>query len=267
MKFSSIGLSLLSLFTSAIAAHSAQWLAHSLDRFEARFLDTQPYQLSNESIKLIGYKTVHIPPTDRAHYATHAGDLDASAFYDPHAGTLRIYFPVASALLHHDAAVIEANDLGELDVTSAAVAGDAAVLGRKQTPHVTGVAGNDVRDGVIYLAPANQPHHARTHYGTVYVYDFGAKILHSHSHSHDDGEHGFTKRDGKASCMKNHGGRINCSNRFGIHNGRCARRSDVCVDYNGFWTDCRKGGSRWRNFPGSDCFTALQRGHCWNEVM
>jgi hypothetical protein len=160
--------------------------------------------------------------------------------------------------------IIEASHLGEFDMEE--IHGDCAVLGRKQTEHITGVEGNIIKGGIIYLADRNRP---ERRVGNVHVYDFGIKVIHDHDHDHDhDGLR--TKRDeGKASCMNNHGG-PNCSNKFNIHQGRCPRRSDVCVDYNGRFTNCKKGGSKWskwKNFPSSDCAVALGRGHCWNEVM
>ena len=42
---------------------------------------------------------------------------------------------------------------------------------------------------------------------------------------------------GKISCVANHGGK-NCSNAFGINNGRCTFNPNVCMDYNGWFTDC-----------------------------
>ena len=42
---------------------------------------------------------------------------------------------------------------------------------------------------------------------------------------------------GKISCVANHGGK-NCSNAFGINNGRCTFNPNVCMDYNG-WYDRR----------------------------
>ena len=57
---------------------------------------------------------------------------------------------------------------------------------------------------------------------------------------------------GKISCVANHGGK-NCSNAFGINNGRCTFNPNVCMDYNGWFTDCVNG--KVSNFPGSDCDT------------
>lgn len=67
------------------------------------------------------------------------------------------------------------------------------------------------------------------------------------------------------SCYQNHGNR-NCSVTFGINEGRCISLSlTVCMDYNGWITDCING--KILNFPGSDCDRAMGQGHCWNEIM
>jgi hypothetical protein len=253
-----------------LAASAWNWnLAHALPahdwqlaEFEERFIGGLDYQLSNKSIKLVGYKKIQIPATDlrqfEDQYFTHHAEWKMdSAYYDQPSATLRIYFPVEAALVEHGGKLVEANHLGELDLEE--VKGDCAVLGRKQTDHVTGVEGNIIKDGIIYLADRNQPQHR---IGNVHVYDFGDKVIHDHDHDHH-----LAKRDGKRSCMNNHGG-PNCSDKFNIHQGRCPRRSDLCVDYNGYTTNCRKGGwNKYIKVIGSDCGVALSRGHCWNELM
>ena len=253
---------LICLVASVTAAPSHHDHMKDLTEFETRYINTFDYQLSNSSIKLIGYKKIHVPTSELQEFENHYynnhqdwRDLP-STFYDKPSGSIRMYFPVEAALVSHGGNLIEANHLGELPHSS--IQGDCAVLGRKQTDHVTGVEGNVIKDGIIYLSNAAQPQRS---IGNVNVYDFGIKVLHDHDH-----EHGHVKRDGKKSCMNNHGG-PNCSNKFNIHQGRCPRRSDICVDYNGRWTNCKKGGSRIKNFPSSDCAVALGRGHCWNEVM
>ncbi|KAI9041819.1 uncharacterized protein KD926_006363 [Aspergillus affinis] len=175
-------------------------------------------------------------------------------FYDRASGTLRVYFLVEGALVAHDGTHHEANALGKLNLQQ--VNGDYAVLGRKQTDWVTGVEGNIIRDGIIFLAQAPRP---LRQYGRVFVYNFGEKMILDHDHGHQ-------KRSDKKSCMKNHGG-PNCSNKFKIHSKKCKKRNDLCMDYNGYFSTCKKNGPTWRNFPGSDCDKALGRGHCWNEVM
>lgn len=80
-------------------------------------------------------------------------------------------FPGKDALSEHHCTVLEANNLGEIDVEE--IGGDCAVLGRRQTEFVTGVDGNIIKDGIIYLADRNQPHHRL---GNVYVYDLMEKL-------------------------------------------------------------------------------------------
>ena len=45
----------------------------------------------------------------------------------------------------------------------------------------------------------------------------------------------------------------------------CVQRKDVCMDYNGYGSDCVKGSKTY--FVGSDCQRAMLQGHCWNEIM
>jgi len=154
--------------------------------------------------------------------------------------------------------MIEATDLGEFEMEG--LDGDYAVLGRYQTDHVHGVDGNIIKDGVIYLAEKVQPHRQL---GNVFVYDFGYKDLHDHDHD-------LKKRCEdiwcpSLGCVKNHGGE-NCSNKFGIREGRCPFRSDTCMDYNGPGTDCNKA-HRAKYFLGSDCSFAVALGHCYNEML
>ncbi|KAK2811519.1 hypothetical protein FQN50_002142 [Emmonsiellopsis sp. PD_5] len=264
MKPSSVSrlLSLAAAFVfSAGSVNAAQLAERDLNQFEERFLNSISYTLPNDTVKLIGFKKVQIPEHEledlNQHYKTNPtewGKLN-NYFYDPPTGTFRIYFPVEGALVEHDGKHHEANHLGELNLNK--INGDCSVLGRKKTEHVSGVEGNIIKDGIIYLENPPKPH---AQYGNAFVYDFGVKVVLDHDH------HGrLSKRGGKKSCMKNHGGK-NCSDRYKIH-GKCKRRHNICMDYNGWFSNCKKNGSTWRNFPGSDCDKALGRGHCWNEVM
>ncbi|PGH36681.1 hypothetical protein GX50_00543 [[Emmonsia] crescens] len=254
-------LSLAALAVIWSPTQAAQLAAHDVTMFEERFLNSLEYQLPNNTIKLIGFKKVKVPEHElgdlNQHYKNNPqewGKLN-NYFYDPASGTFRIYFPVEGALVSHGGKQHEANHLGELDLQK--IHGDCSVLGRKKTAHVTGVEGNIIKDGIIYLENPPKPH---AQYGNAYVYDFGVKLVLDHDHSGR-----LQKRGGKKSCMNNHGG-PNCSNKYNIH-GKCKRRSDTCMDYNGWFSNCKKNGPTWRNFPGSDCDKALGRGHCWNEVM
>ncbi|CAG8476185.1 10666_t:CDS:2 [Racocetra fulgida] len=148
-------------------------LERELAEFEAQFTESLDYKFNNNSIKLIGYKKIKIPDHELSEFEDHYFNNHAewkkikSVFYDSGSTILRVYFPVEAALIEHNGKVFEANHLGELELEE--ISGDCAVLGRKQTDYVTGVEGNVIKDGIIYLANRNRPHHQL---GKVYVYDF-----------------------------------------------------------------------------------------------
>lgn len=227
-----------------------------LGYFEERYINTLSYKLYNETVKLIGYKKIKILPEEiyvfEDHYFTNYGELQKydSHFYDQASRELRIYFPVAGALIEHQGSMIEAKEVGEFEIEE--IDGNYAVLGWKQTEYIHGVHGNIIKDGIIYLADKVHPTHQ---IGKVFVYDFGYKTLdHDHDHSHSK------RSDFNKGCVKNHGG-INCSDKYNIHNGQCVENHQTCMDYNGFGTDCKKE-HRKIFFIGSDCYYS----HCWNEV-
>lgn len=66
-------------------------------------------------------------------------------------------------------------------------------------------------------------------------------------------------------CTQNHPGYANCSDAFQLWGGNCVQRRDVCMDFNGWGSDCVKGPKTY--FLGSDCQKAMTLGHCWNEYM
>ena len=251
----------ISSFTWTIAQAGTQLSPDITKRsFEERYIKTLDYKHPNNMIKLIGYKRIKIPAEELTEFEDHyfknydEYQKSDSHFYDPASAELRVYFPVAAALLEHDGVLIEASDLGEFEIDR--IEGDYAVLGRKKTDHIHGVEGNIIKDGIIYLADKAYPERK---FGNIYVYDLGYKTLHHH--------HGLDKRaePAKKSCIHNHGG-PNCSNKFNIHMGRCPNNPKTCMDYNGFFTKCKKADRAW-HFVGSDCFVSLSRGHCWNEIM
>jgi hypothetical protein len=235
--------------------------------FEERYINTLNWQLPNSTVKLIGCKKMKLAHKDvkdfeddyyhPPHYAEY--QEFNSHFYDEASMELRIYFPVADALVEHGGSMISANPMGEFEVED--IHGDYAVLGRYQNEYVHGVSGNIIKDGVIYLAEKVSPHRQ---VGNVYVYDFGYKDL--HDHHYDLKPRGDSNPDAPNNgCVKNHGGE-NCSKKYGISEGRCPMRNDTCMDYNGFRTDCDKT-KRLQYFIGSDCSVAVSRGQCWNEMV
>lgn len=241
-------------------------------QFERRFIDTLSYQHPNHTIKLVGFKkitmTLHQVAQLEADIAANptAWDELNMAYYDPLERTMRVYFPVENALVRHGDELVEANHLGEYE--HPAINGDCSVVGRYRTDLVTGVAGNIISetDGIIYLA---QPAPVLRKHGegdNIHVYDFGWRHG-SHDHDHDHQKKKRGEGEG-GTCFQNHGGRV-CSIAYGIDEGRCARPAGTiteCIDYNG-WPikNCDNHSDKWA-FPGSDCFVAVARGHCWNEV-
>jgi hypothetical protein len=272
------------LFSSIFLAVSGSvikrnMLPSALVEFELAFSETLDYKLSG-SIKLIGYTTIRIPPDEiesfEAHYDKHYTEWRniSNIYYEKGSGMMRAYFPVQGALVEHHNTVIEANYLGELNIPGGNVrAIGLAVLGRKQTDNIRGVEHNIIKDGIIYLARKNTPHHRIEN---VFVFGFGEKVL----GDHHDGLHEKRNNVGpiRASvpCMKNHGG-PNCSDKFKIYKGRCPFVATWCMDYNGPASDCVKvfgiktdpkvGLPLAVKFVGSDCNYALYQGHCWNENM
>ena len=166
--------------------------------------------------------------------------------------------------------VVKTDDVINLDEV------DVAVIGRKRSEYVRGTGTNIIEGDKLFLATpllTNRNILNRGYVGTksasynLCVFDLGEQIVNSNEccdevvkiKTRSEGGDG-----GKISCMANHGGK-NCSNAFGINNGRCTFNPNVCMDYNGWFTDCVNG--KVSNFPGSDCDTAMGRGECWNEIM
>ncbi|TLD21921.1 hypothetical protein PspLS_08225 [Pyricularia sp. CBS 133598] len=293
----------------------------SMTQFEERFVNSLPYTSDNATtLRLVGFKRMALPVADVAEFeqawsdppsewrrrdeSSAAGRHEEHFWYDRARREVRVYFPVEGALLRRGGAeegdegeFVEADGLGQVmgvgEVVKRDVDGEGrarAVVGRRTTDQVSGVEGNIIRDGIIYLeTPALPTRHldARTT-----IYDFGIKSLdhngHSHDHGHDhDQDHeveqdqgqggaNLAKRaDGKKGCLENHKGK-NCSKAYGINQGRCRMNPNTCMDYNGWKTDCKKGTttkfgiptlSKAIKFLGSDCSVSMARGHCWNEVM
>jgi hypothetical protein len=264
----------LTLWPSAVAARpSPDAVKRDLDLLEERFINARSYKHDNSTVKLVGCKKISVPHSgvdafERGWY-TNLDRYQALGrhFYDASRHELRIYFPVEKALVEHGGKLLEANELGEFELD--ALDGDYAVVGRYQTDDIRGVDANIIRDGVIYLAEKVRPYRR---VGNVFVYDFGYKDLEGHDHDHGHG-HGSEKRCDalecpNQGCVKNHGG-VNCSKKFGINHGRCTFRSDVCMDFNGWLTDCVRhtdAVGRILRFPGSDCEESMANGHCYNEA-
>jgi hypothetical protein len=269
---------LLAPFAALLSLASANSV--NIATFEEHFINSlasrsPSLESSNSSaVTLVGYKSIAIDPDhvadfEKDYYANISlwGD---NRVYDKQARAVRVYFPVAGALVglgrrgeHVEADLFGRVPFDHADESLPELGDGLHVLGRRQTEQVTGVEGNVIRDGVIYLSEPAKP---VRHVGRAVIYDFGAKELHSHGDEHG---HPHSKRESKKGCLANHGGK-NCSKAYGINKGRCKMNTKTCMDYNGLVTDCKNYSSGWkkyRNFVDSDCDVSLGRGHCWNEVM
>ena len=239
----------------------------AIQKHEERFINTLNWEHPNTTIKLVGYKKIIMTDAQlqdlESNIKHHPSEWDdfVNSFYDPHERTMRVYFPVEGALLYHDNELIEATHMGE-HPHHEMLNGDYAVMGRYKTEEVHGTAANRVEDGIVWLHEPAVPVRMYGENNNVMMYDFGWRHG-SHAHDHS----GLTSRGEKSggSCKQNHGGRV-CSQVYKINHGRCKRDYSGCIDYNG-WPkkNCKNHSDKWA-FPGSDCFTAVARGHCWNEI-
>jgi hypothetical protein len=236
---------------------------------EERFINTLSWKLPNETMKVVGCKKFKIPPQKLEDFEDdyeknyHKVKTHDAHFYDEALGEIRVYFPVAGALIEHQGSYIEANDVGEFQIED--VDGDYAVLGRYQTDHIHGVPGNIIKDGIIFLAEKAYPTRVIEN---TFIYDFGYRdFMHDHD-DHPHGKRGDAVWDVDKGCYTNHGNE-NCSDKFNIHNkSPCTENHKTCMDYNGADTNCIKGGEgKPLHFIGSDCYTSVTRGHCWNEMV
>lgn len=103
--------------------------------------------------------------------------------------------------------------------------------------------------------------------GNCLIFNLGEKDISHSKHetnllSRSEGNSG--DNDGGVSCTVNHGNYPNCTYAFDCYRGRCDKRKDICIDYNGPGTNCTHDH---KYFIGSDCAYAMAMGHCWNELM
>lgn len=244
---------------------------YQISEFEKRFMDTIEWEHSNQTVKLVGYKKIIMTDAQLADLEhrmnTYPSEWQAftSALYDPHERTMRVYFPVENALVYHGNNLVEANHMGEFPLHDK-LHGDCHVVGRYQTDQVHGTEMNIIDNGIVYLREPAPPVRVYGERQNILMYDFGWREG-AHAHGHDDHSpsHGRMKREKKGgSCKQNHGGKT-CSQVYKINHGRCRRDHSSCIDYNGWRPNCKNKSDKWA-FPGSDCYTAVARGHCWNEI-
>lgn len=215
----------------------------------------------DNKITLIGYQTVLLKGEEKTKfeelYKTHKEEIDSErgVYIAKDHSYYRIYFPLHTAIVKINNKELTANENGI--ITSMAKAkldpsGSLGIVGRIKSDKVTGCDHNIITDTEILLKNEIVP---EKNMGNIYVFNMGNMDCCSVEKS----VRSITP------CIKNHGRYANCSDAFGIWGSYCVTKRDVCMDYNGFGSDCIKGPKTY--FLGSDCQRAMARGHCWNEYM
>lgn len=231
--------------------------------------------LTSETVQLMGCKTIPIPADERREFNSWFGKMDEfinneRIYYAEDGSYFLMYSNLADAVVLIDGCdTLYADDNGKISISKDYKT--AVVLGRKKSEHVLGTGHSKVVGDLILF---DKPLVMERNSGNVLFYDLGVRncsaqcsenkksfLKRLFSKSDPEPNHGC--EDKKVSCLENHGG-VNCSNAFGINNGRCEFNPNVCMDYNGWGTDCIDGKTI--NFPGSDCYTAILHFHCWNEI-
>lgn len=175
-----LALAILSPLTTATPTPPAQ--DPSLAQFEERFVNSLPYTSDNATtLRLVGFKRMALPAADVAAFeeawnappsewrrrrdeGSAAGRHEQHFWYDRARREVRVYFPVEGALLRRSAVeeggnvFVEADGLGQVvgvgEVVKRDVDGEGrarAVVGRRATDQVSGVEGNVIRDGIMYV--------------------------------------------------------------------------------------------------------------------
>lgn len=242
-----------------------------------------------ESIKLFGYSTIVYHGKDSIFvnklWNLYKKEIDKNGSFLVLDGKVRVYYPLCNAIITVNGKKYMADENGIVKITNLtrSVMSRLKLYGRQKTKlsHYS---------RFIYQ---RKPYTVYANMKSV-IYDLGVKnlcckhnkqqsasisytlsentnsIIDNDTTEIEDTNEVITYPDGEdsiestpISCYKNHGN-SNCTTAFGVSQGRCPFKSDECMDYNGFGTDC--SGSK-LYFVGSDCSVAMSSGHCWNEVM
>jgi hypothetical protein len=246
-------------------------------QFEREFIknyyDTIPS--GDGVIKLVGYKTIYTGEEKdefKDFLKSHRDELNPSKhnYYAEDGSFIRVYFPLSDAIIDYNEQSYEADENGIVSVgykksNKSTEDNYINLVGRKRSENVVGTEANIIVGNRIILEKEIKRTASYNENG-AYVFDLEEKAMCGHE------DHNTSKKTNahKVSCVDNHikdGIKRNCSTAFGIYKGKkCAFQSDVCMDYNGIFSNCKNNGSI-INFLGSDCSYALAKGHCWNELL
>ncbi len=278
------------LFLTLLLTQCRKQESLNSDNFEETLLEKEKEYVKSLNFddsadaKLIGFNTIYVDDGSleefNEFYFENKKEIDeiAGHFYHPIKGEIRVYFPVNSAIVKAKNELYEASEEGDVNFAQDTEFEFIEIIARKKTDKVTGVSTNIIRNDTIFLAEAIKVDHLIN--DNILVYNFGRKEITNHDHSNEQGHgghgHGEHNHDGDSndrypvSCTSNHGNYANCTVAFNVWQGRCSYKSNVCMDYNGIFTDCENyssGAGRYQNWYMSDCHYAMLQGRCWNEIM
>ena len=226
-----------------------------ISNFEKSYIEKYLSNKSDET-KLLGYKTMLLSGEEKEifkdiyEYNKESIDSERGVFVASDFSFYRIYFPMHTAIAELNGKEYMANENGIIKI-SVQERGNLDCLNikaRKKSDKVTGCGSNIITDTKIILQ--SKLVSARFAENT-YIFDMG--------------NINCCETKGGVSCTKNHGSYANCSDAFGIWGDNCVTQRNVCMDFNGFFSDCIKGPKTY--FVGSDCQRSMALGHCWNEIM
>lgn len=222
-------------------------------------------RVKKENTVLLGYKTVNLTNEDRATLRwftkKFARELknERGLFISPDSMFYRIYFPLHTAIISNASKLINADTLGNVKIKKETRSVQAVrVVGRLRSSTIRGCGSNIIVGDTIFLKNELKPITLRK---GICVFDMGKACL---TRGYPGNEDPTDPGEG-VPCVENHGG-MNCSDAFRLWGDRCVQHHEWCMDYNGYETDCIKDGRYWK-FIGSDCFHAMVKGECWNEIM
>lgn len=232
--------------------------------FESKYVSTccNKTRSQSDGIVLIGYKTVSYHGEDSVYvnklWDYYRKQIDATGYTLTLDGKVRIYFRMKDAIILVDGKKYIADSTGvihNVDVNENSVL--EAVGSVKSNYSVQTTFAQSYKHEKLYIDQLSV------------IFDLGerktccahCKMIKKTKSASDESS---STGEINVSCIRNHPGFPNCTKAFNITTERCQFKSDRCMDYNGFGTDC--SGSH-LYFVGSDCSKAMALFHCWNELM
>lgn len=228
-----------------------------------KFEDTYFKQMNVEgnSLTMIGYRTMPLSGKDKEvvmwQSEKYKMEIEKSKgiFIASDFSFYRVYFPMHTAIVDVNGKEYKADEIGNVHgiQLTRATPSEIAIIGRVKSEKVAGCSKNIILPNKILLKSKLTPKENKE---SFCVFDLGTIECCQNE----------TRAIASSTpCTQNHPGYANCSDAFALWGDNCVQRRDVCMDFNGWGSDCVKGPKTY--FLGSDCQKAMALGHCWNEYM